>query len=89
MLGVLVLQCSVYFIKLHFIANAYISALIKTFMYKNRFGATDMFVLKARQIYHVTLTAHGSKQCKGKKAFPVETNLPFFMQKCQNLVDIL
>ena len=43
-----------------------ISELIKTFMYKNRFGATVMFVLIARQIYHMTLTAHGSKQCKAK-----------------------
>jgi len=33
-------------------------------MYKNRFGATDMFVMIARQIYHVTLTAQGSKQSK-------------------------
>jgi len=31
-----------------------ISALIKDFMYKNRFGATNIFVLIARQIYHIT-----------------------------------
>ena len=65
MLGVS--QCSAYFIKLQFFCRRKdISALIKTCMYKNRFGATDMFVLIARQIYHVTLTARGSKQCKGK-----------------------
>ena len=43
-----------------------ISALIKSFIYKNRFGATDMFVLIARQILQVTLTARRNKQCKGK-----------------------
>jgi len=48
-----------------------------------------MFVFIARQIYHVTLTAHGSKQCKGKEAFPNETNLPFFMYKYENLVEKL
>ena len=58
-------------------------------MYKNRIGANIMFVFIARQIYHVTLTAHGSKQCKGKEAFPNETNLPFFMYKYENLVEKL
>jgi len=40
-----------------------------------------MFVLIARQIYYVTLTAQGSKQCKGKKSSPDKTKLAVFHVK--------
>ena len=59
-------------------------------MYNMRIGASDMFVSITRKVYHVTLTAPGSKQCKGKQSIYVETNSSFCTYKCgKKLVQML